>query len=453
MSGDAVEGTAEESIGQRVRRLRLERGLSQRELSAPGISYAYVSRIEAGHRDPSLKAMRLLARKLGVSPEYIEIGAEESKERELRLADAELELRLGRDLDKAEEVFRTEAADADEPSLEARAYAGLGLLAFQRGDAETAVQFLQRGIHSGFIPPEWRPEVYDALGAAYSASDRPALAVDLFQRSLAEVKERAPDDPTLHVRFGLYLGCAYSEMGDLRRAREATVEATEAVERVALPQTRINVYWTRARLAWLEERPDEALTYARRATALLDATEDTHQLARAHLFCAQLLNLEGQAEEAEAHLARAEPLIVVSAEASDLGVLRAEQAKVAAARERPQEALDLAAKAAELLGDDVRHVGLKWHALGLAHIAAGDLEAGIEWYRKALDALKEREQWRESAKVAREWADALRAAGREGEAFDLMEEAMVLSVRHMGRRQRRESRDATEPKRARRRSR
>src|ERR671930_2770680 len=88
-----------ETIGQRLRRLRTERRLSQRELSSPGVSYAYLSRIESGTRQPSVNALRMLARKLGVSAEYLEtgneIGAEE--ERELKLADAELKLRLRED--------------------------------------------------------------------------------------------------------------------------------------------------------------------------------------------------------------------------------------------------------------------------------------------------------------------------------------------------------------------
>jgi transcriptional regulator with XRE-family HTH domain len=60
-----------ETIGKRLRRLRTERGFSQRELSAPGVSYAYISRIEAGARQPSVKALRMLARKLSVSPDYL----------------------------------------------------------------------------------------------------------------------------------------------------------------------------------------------------------------------------------------------------------------------------------------------------------------------------------------------------------------------------------------------
>src|SRR4051812_49826619 len=85
-----------ETIGARLRRLRRERGLSQRELASQGVSYAYISRIEAGARRPSVKALRQLARKLNVSPEYLETGSDlrDVDQRELRLADAELELRL-----------------------------------------------------------------------------------------------------------------------------------------------------------------------------------------------------------------------------------------------------------------------------------------------------------------------------------------------------------------------
>lgn len=63
-----------ETIGQRLRRLRTERQLSQRELSSPGVSYAYISRIEAGTRNPSVKAIRMLAGKLGVPEDYLEYG-------------------------------------------------------------------------------------------------------------------------------------------------------------------------------------------------------------------------------------------------------------------------------------------------------------------------------------------------------------------------------------------
>src|SRR6476646_9104092 len=92
---------AGETIGERLKRLRLERGLSQRELAAPGVSYAYISRIEAGTRQPSVKALRRLAAKLGVTADYLETGSDldPTDARELKLADLELAIRLGEDGD------------------------------------------------------------------------------------------------------------------------------------------------------------------------------------------------------------------------------------------------------------------------------------------------------------------------------------------------------------------
>src|SRR6266487_5633026 len=94
-----AEDRPTEGVGQRLKRLRLARGFSQRDLSSPGVSYAYISRIEAGARTPSVKALRKLSQKLGVSVEYLETGRDirEIDDRELKLADAELQLRLESD--------------------------------------------------------------------------------------------------------------------------------------------------------------------------------------------------------------------------------------------------------------------------------------------------------------------------------------------------------------------
>ena len=146
----------EETIGQRVKRLRLERRLSQRELSGPGVSYAYISRIEHDDRKPSDKAMRHLAVKLGVTADYIETGrtVPASAERELRATDAELVLRLDGDLDATEATFRSLLDDPEaEPGIRARALAGLGLIKVRRGDLLLAI---------------WQID--------YAADDRPVLS-------------------------------------------------------------------------------------------------------------------------------------------------------------------------------------------------------------------------------------------------------------------------------------
>ncbi len=62
------------TIGERIRKRRGELGLSQRQLACKGASYAYISRIEANQRRPSIRALRELASRLGVSVHWLETG-------------------------------------------------------------------------------------------------------------------------------------------------------------------------------------------------------------------------------------------------------------------------------------------------------------------------------------------------------------------------------------------
>ena len=64
------------AVGRRVREARDAAGLSQRELSFPGCSSAYISRIERGERIPSLQVMREIARRTGVSEQALAFGHE-----------------------------------------------------------------------------------------------------------------------------------------------------------------------------------------------------------------------------------------------------------------------------------------------------------------------------------------------------------------------------------------
>ncbi len=85
------------TIGDRIRQRRLELGLSQRELASEGVTYAYISRLEANARRPSIRALRQLAPRLGVSVHWLETGEADPAE---QLAQIVLEHR-GRPLPKA----------------------------------------------------------------------------------------------------------------------------------------------------------------------------------------------------------------------------------------------------------------------------------------------------------------------------------------------------------------
>lgn len=61
-------------FGKRLRELREAAHMSQRELSFPGCTAAYISRVEKGERYPSVVLMRGMAARLDVTVEYLETG-------------------------------------------------------------------------------------------------------------------------------------------------------------------------------------------------------------------------------------------------------------------------------------------------------------------------------------------------------------------------------------------
>src|SRR4051794_23460885 len=115
-------------VGLRLKASRERASLSQRQLSFPGCTAAYISRLEAGARVPSLQMINQLALRLEVSGQWLATGVETSGGEPSELLDAEVALRLG-EVEEAEQIYRAhlQPGDAARPA----ALGGLGQIAFR----------------------------------------------------------------------------------------------------------------------------------------------------------------------------------------------------------------------------------------------------------------------------------------------------------------------------------
>ncbi len=423
-----------ETIGQRLRRLRHERGLSQRELSSPGVSYAYISRIEAGARRPSVKALRMLAKKLGVSADYLETGSEirDTDERELRIADAELELRLADNPEQAEkklEHLRDDAIVAGDALAASRANVALGLAAAAAGRNADAIERLETGFTLSPVSPSGRPDVFATLGRAYAATSRPDKAVEVFERCLEEVEQDAPEDLAAQIRFTTYLSYALTDLGDLERAQSVLDSALEKAESMTDAYSRVRLYWSLARLNDLQGRPAAALDYVRRAIALLDVTDDTLHLARAHLLCGGILMTQGRTDEAGKHFDVAEQLFGTTPEPIDVANLYTDQAKRAVHLGDGDEAVRRAQAALDAAGDEYPHErGNALWALAEGKALQGDIDGAHDAFRQATELLEAQGHRRDYIEAYRAWGKFLRRVGREEEALEVLERAADLAT-------------------------
>ncbi|GAC1658506.1 MAG: hypothetical protein NVS9B1_18530 [Candidatus Dormibacteraceae bacterium] len=179
----------EETLGERIRRLRTARGMSLAKIAGEDFSRAFLSQVELGHVRPSIRVLRVIANRLQKPVDYLLEGTMPRLDREVALEKARTALALGRHQDAL--AFLESALDAPEWPLgvDARLCAGqamLGLGRLEDGRALLEEQRLAIAAHGD----RYRLERLDALLAGadlrLSGAAHAVLADDLLAKGSPE---------------------------------------------------------------------------------------------------------------------------------------------------------------------------------------------------------------------------------------------------------------------------
>src|SRR6266702_3095989 len=84
-----------ETLGQRIKRLRKERGMSLAKVVRTDFSRAFLNQVELGRAQPSTRVLRVIADRLGTRVDYLLEGRLPELDRELALERARLLLLRG----------------------------------------------------------------------------------------------------------------------------------------------------------------------------------------------------------------------------------------------------------------------------------------------------------------------------------------------------------------------
>jgi tetratricopeptide (TPR) repeat protein/DNA-binding XRE family transcriptional regulator len=326
------------AVGQRLREARQAAGLTQRELSFDGCTAAYVSRIEAGARVPSLQILREFGKQLGVSVDYLATGRGGGEDLSSELLEAELALRLG-DEQRAEELYEAARGGADSPTALAQAQLGLGRLSLRRGDTQQGVTLLEQALGSGELPQGDASAAANALGRGYVGQNRFEEAFALFARFLDAARSR--EDQFDQIRFALLLANTYIDHGDYARAHSTLGEVLDLARHTGDPMLRASLYWSQSRVLLSQGDPDRAAEFAQLALATLKASEQTLEAARVLQLLAFIENDRGNPEAALELVDEGEPILAAAGEATDAAMFTVERARALSALGEGEEAVEL----------------------------------------------------------------------------------------------------------------
>ena len=334
-------------LGGRIKAQRLERGLTQAELGEPRFSSAYISLIECGHRNPSEEVLTFIAERLGVNIEELATGVPPglAARLQLQLHDVRRDLNAG-----ATEASIKTVTDVLERAgryqlnrVQAKAHEVLGGIADRVAGPDAAIEHYERAVDlwqgepihlradavAGFARCTWR------LGDAQMA----VHVLDSYRRDL---QSSGQPDPAALMRTYTELISPYFTVGLPDKAREAAHEALRLESRV-------------------------------------DNQED---IACMHLTVARTLVYEGQFADALVCIRRAEEIYLaggwgskaVKAQIAE-GIILADKADYAAARDKLMGALDLLRESPNVLDEALvlNELGRVLRELGEAQQALGYL--------------------------------------------------------------------------------
>ncbi len=417
------------SLGQRLRALRIERGLSQADLAGDLVSPSYVSLIEADRRSPEREVLAGLAHRLGCSSLYLETGVvpEEINEQRLQLKFAEIALANG-DLDEAHDRFRAMSLQA---SSEIRHGAIWGLARTEEalGNLHEALTHLEALLEAARAGEPGAPSLLNLLIGRcriYRLAGDFARSIEVGEDAVREVRELGLEGTEDEIRLASSLVGSYFARGDMFSAQHLVSRVIERAEKLGSRQAQGNAYWNACAVAAARGQLTDALDLAAKTLALLAESSPDRSLAGMRVMYAWLLLRcdPPRLDEADALLARAHGVLADVSFGPHLANCETEMARAALLRGDFGAAVHIAAQAigrcAESGAAEGEHAKV---VSGLALIMAGQPEEGAAAAAAAAERLATMGSQFEAAQAWRDLAEALIHGGRSDQAVEALRRA------------------------------
>ncbi|MBA2313186.1 MAG: tetratricopeptide repeat protein [Actinobacteria bacterium] len=424
-------------IGNRIRKHRLQKGLTQKDLGEPRYTHAYVSTIEAGRRNPSQKALQYFARKLGVEAEELRTGRPRDLAAQLELAtqEATVAISSGEFLGAEETLSEVEskAARYSLKRIQARARE-LRALSFERqGKLEDAVALYDSTLSllSEESPPTHAFATAGKMRCLQFMGEA-SYAIHLGESLVAVLKRERLEDPSALVELLAPLVTLYFDVGMHRHAAETAKEvealAVHAPDPGVLGKMHVNV----ARTHLAQGRYGDAQKSLTQAEAAFRSIHRESEIGVVYLAQGIVLSRKGDLKSARKRLEKARGIFSSTGNAlykanaaAELGRVDRLLGNLESARKALNEAIALLEH-----GEDTRT--LAWTYRELGELLTNDDDRQAEKYLREAILLYERsEEFIELASTHRVMGDVLTARGDNEGGCAMYREGILVAERSL----------------------
>jgi tetratricopeptide (TPR) repeat protein len=419
------------SAGTRIRKARLQRGLTQAELAGEEYSAAYVSIIESGKREPSERVLKAFAKALGITFEELATGRPPDAEAALgqELISARQLLSAGTS-DAALATYRRVAKRAAQyglTRLQGKAAVGEALCRELDGDLEDALVLYER-----LFETTTEEDVVTKADAAAGRArclrmlgDVP-YSIYVLEGYLSHLERTRLLDPDALSRIHITLVASYFEAGMVHQAASAAQKALQLSAKVSDEEKIADMHINLARV--LLERGN----YAGAAKAF-DMAEDLFrraglqvEIGRAHLARAFLMKRQERHGEAISDLEEA--LRIFEDTGNEMNHVRAlsELGGLQRVMGRHDQAVFTLERAARMASkNQPASAAISYRELALCYVELGQPAKVRSSFKRAIQLLESSGDKYELAVTYRAWGDALRDEKDYQKACDAYRSAAI----------------------------
>nr|WP_290051705.1 tetratricopeptide repeat protein [Amycolatopsis sp. MEP2-6] len=408
-----------EPLGARIRRLRTDRGWTQRELAEPGYDRGFLAKVETGSRPPSDEMLAYLAERFGLTVDELRFGRPPGVADELRasLDEGYRDLEQGRVAD-AETRFASVAKQAAGYHLDdVECYARFcqAEVKWQLFDVTGAQAELEHADELAGAAPPWLRAmiVHRWSGCRYLSGDAGAG----IARVEAELAAR-PADPDAELCLLSALIHPLMEMGGLHRARRAAEDGRRLARAATRPDFVARFHRQASQVWQAIGRADQALRDLTEACRLFESVGFDRDAARCRWARGYLLRRLGRLPEARTELTAARDQLAAIGSEEGLAGATVELAEVRLRQGAPDEAAALVAEVWPLLTRDVEALGEATGLRGQIAAAQGDPETAIRLLREAVEIQRGASLHGAAVSTSLRLGDVLRQRGHLTEAIE-----------------------------------
>ena len=416
------------TLGQRLRGLRIARGLSQMQLAGDLVTPSYVSLIESDRRSPERDVLEGLARRLGSSALYLESGVtpEELNQQRVRLQFAEIAMTNG-SLKEAGDQFR-DLMRAPIGEIRLGAIWGLARIEEAHGhlqDAIAHVEALSAAARTGEPGAPGMLALCNARCRIYRKAGDFTRSIEVGEAALSEVRALGLEGTEDEIRLASTLAGSYQARGDLFSAQHLASQVIERAEKLGSRDAQGNAYWTAATVAVARGQFTLALELLATALGLLsDSAPARHLAAMRVTYASLLLRCDPpRLEEAEALLAQGHKVFTELAMPTYLASAETELARCALLRGNLDHAIEVAARAIGRCAEGAPELAQAQMVSGLASTFNGAAEDGIALMTSAAELMVAQGARLDAVRAWRELGDAFIQAARPEQAIDAFRRA------------------------------